>query len=328
MIIRSPTRAGRVGRQRRGVDDLSRLRAGAAAEEEGHLQGRLRPDRKQQSVAPGADRQHEGRSREARLPARLHRRRQLGRQAGRRRQQHDRPGRRLHLPRPARREAADPRRHGRQEGRHPGAADRPQRRPVARQGAARTISPSSARTSSRKASASPNGRSAKTGGKGKIIELEGTIGASPANDRKKGFDDAIKAKAPGHGDRRQPVGRFRPRQGPAGRRDAAAGASRRHHRLRPQRRNGARRHRGDRGGRQGSGQGHSRRLDRRREGRASRRSSTARWARPANAARASGPRPSTSCTPTPPAKRSRRSIINPDRFFDATNAKEMLPTAF
>ncbi len=34
------------------------------------------------------------------------------------------------------------------------------------------------------------------GGKGKIIELEGTIGSSPANDRKKGFDDAIKA-APG-----------------------------------------------------------------------------------------------------------------------------------
>ena len=37
---------------------------------------------------------------------------------------------------------------------------------------------------------------AKTGGKGKIIELEGTIGSSPANDRKKGFDDQIKAKAP------------------------------------------------------------------------------------------------------------------------------------
>jgi ABC-type sugar transport system substrate-binding protein len=35
------------------------------------------------------------------------------------------------------------------------------------------------------------------GGKGKIIELEGTIGASPANDRKKGFDEAIKAGAPG-----------------------------------------------------------------------------------------------------------------------------------
>jgi galactofuranose transport system substrate-binding protein len=30
------------------------------------------------------------------------------------------------------------------------------------------------------------------GGKTKIIELEGTTGASPANDRKKGFDDAIK----------------------------------------------------------------------------------------------------------------------------------------
>ena len=38
---------------------------------------------------------------------------------------------------------------------------------------------------------------AKTGGTGKIIELEGSVGASPANDRKKGFDDAIKAKAPG-----------------------------------------------------------------------------------------------------------------------------------
>jgi ribose transport system substrate-binding protein len=31
-----------------------------------------------------------------------------------------------------------------------------------------------------------------TGGKAKIIELEGTTGASPAIDRKKGFDDAIK----------------------------------------------------------------------------------------------------------------------------------------
>jgi galactofuranose transport system substrate-binding protein len=37
----------------------------------------------------------------------------------------------------------------------------------------------------------------KTGGKGKIIELEGTVGSSPANDRKKGFDETIKAKAPG-----------------------------------------------------------------------------------------------------------------------------------
>src|SRR5471032_2356492 len=37
----------------------------------------------------------------------------------------------------------------------------------------------------------------KTGGTGKIIELEGSVGASPANDRKKGFDETIKAKAPG-----------------------------------------------------------------------------------------------------------------------------------
>ena len=31
-----------------------------------------------------------------------------------------------------------------------------------------------------------------TGGKAKIIELEGTVGASPANDRKKGFDEVVK----------------------------------------------------------------------------------------------------------------------------------------
>jgi galactofuranose transport system substrate-binding protein len=36
----------------------------------------------------------------------------------------------------------------------------------------------------------------KTGGKANILELEGTTGASPANDRKKGFDDVI-AKNPG-----------------------------------------------------------------------------------------------------------------------------------
>ena len=36
----------------------------------------------------------------------------------------------------------------------------------------------------------------KTGGKANIIQLEGTTGSSPANDRKKGFDDVI-AKNPG-----------------------------------------------------------------------------------------------------------------------------------
>jgi galactofuranose transport system substrate-binding protein len=36
---------------------------------------------------------------------------------------------------------------------------------------------------------------ANAGGKSKIIELEGTTGSSPANDRKKGFDDVIAASA-------------------------------------------------------------------------------------------------------------------------------------
>ena len=48
----------------------------------------------------------------------------------------------------------------------------------------------------------------KTDGKGKIIELEGSVGASPANDRKKGFDDTIKATARRHGHPRQPVRRL------------------------------------------------------------------------------------------------------------------------
>ena len=34
-----------------------------------------------------------------------------------------------------------------------------------------------------------------TGGKAKILELEGTTGSSPANDRKKGFHDAIKSES-------------------------------------------------------------------------------------------------------------------------------------
>ncbi len=48
----------------------------------------------------------------------------------------------------------------------------------------------------RRASGSPTGWPRPTGGKAKIIELEGTTGSSPANDRKKGFDDAIKARRP------------------------------------------------------------------------------------------------------------------------------------
>ena len=35
------------------------------------------------------------------------------------------------------------------------------------------------------------------GGEGKIVELEGTVGASAANDRKKGFDDEIAANHTG-----------------------------------------------------------------------------------------------------------------------------------
>ena len=69
-------------------------------------------------------------------------------------------------------------------------------------------------------------------GKAKIIELEGTTGSSPANDRKKGFDEAITA-AGGFTILASPVRRLRPRQGPPGGRDAAAGASGRRRRSTP-----------------------------------------------------------------------------------------------
>ena len=167
---------------------------------------------------------------------------------------------------------------------------------------------------------------AKTGGKGKIIELEGSIGASPANDRKKGFDDTIKAKAPGmeivasqSGDFARDKGRQVAETLLQAHPDAtmvyahndemalgaiaaieAAGKSPR--------------------------QGHPGRVDRRREGR-----------RPGDHRRQAGR--SCECNPRfgPAAfdimykyaagEKIPPMIINPDHFYDASNAKEMLATA-
>ena len=56
--------------------------------------------------------------------------------------------------------------------------------------------PEGARAASASAKPQPDWLVKATGGKGKIIELEGSTGASAANDRKKGFDDVI-AKNPG-----------------------------------------------------------------------------------------------------------------------------------
>ena len=70
-------------------------------------------------------------------------------------------------------------------------------------------------------------------GKAKIIELEGTVGASPANDRKQGFNEVIK-QHPGMQIARQPVRRLHPRQGPAGGPDPDPGPSRGRRHLRPQ----------------------------------------------------------------------------------------------
>jgi ABC-type sugar transport system substrate-binding protein len=93
-----------------------------------------------------------------------------------------------------------------------------------------------------------------TGGKAQIIELEGTTGASPAIDRKKGFDEAIKACP----DMKVVVSQDG---------DPAAVEPERQRHLRPQRRDGDRRHRRAQVRGQGAGQGRQARVDRRREGR-------------------------------------------------------------
>jgi galactofuranose transport system substrate-binding protein len=128
------------------------------------------------------------------LPARLYRRCRLRGQAGCRRQQHDRTGCRFHLPAAARGEAADPRSTGRKEGRHPGFIDRNVDPSLAKAGEdfLAFVGSNFVQEGQRVADWTIK----TTGGKGKIIELEGSVGASPANDRKKGFDETIKAKAP------------------------------------------------------------------------------------------------------------------------------------
>ena len=222
---------------------------------EGHLQGRLRPDREQQSLAPRPDREHEGRGRQARLAARLHRRRRLGRQAGGRRQLDDRPEGRRHPARPARGEAADPGRDGRQEGRHPACscstATSTRRWPRP----ARTTSPSSAPTSSRKASSAAEWLIKAVNGKAKIIELAGhdRLARRPMTARRASPTTSRTIRAW----RSSPAS---PATSPATR---AARSPRRCCQAHPdataiycpQRRDGDGRHRGARSGRQGARQG-------------------------------------------------------------------------
>ena len=131
-----------------------------------------------------------------------------------------------------------------------------------------------------------------------------------------------------HGDRRQPVRRLRPRQGPPGRRDAAAGASGRHRSSTPTttKWRSARSPRSRRPARSRARTSSSSRSTARRT--RCRRSSTASWAARASATRASGRRRSTSSYKYANGETIPPMIINPDHFFDASNAKEALPTAY
>ena len=163
-------------------------------------------------------------------------------------------------------------------------------------------------------------------GNGKIIELEGTTGASPAIDRKKGFDEAIKA-CPGMQIIASQDGDFTRVKGRSGRADAAAVAPRRDRDLRAQRRDGHRRHRRDQGGRQGACQGHHAREHRRREGRALRhhegRAVTVVECPPHFGPKAFDTMEQyASGQPTPVA------LINTDRLFNEQNAAQLLNTAF
>jgi len=106
----------------------------------------------------------------------------------------------------------------------------------------------------------------KTGGTANIVELQGTPGAAPAIDRKKGFEQAI-ANHPGMKIIKSQTGEFTRAKGKevmeaflkSGGEPIDAG-------LRPQRRHGAGRDSGDRGGRQEARRRHPHRVDRRGEG--------------------------------------------------------------
>ena len=258
--------------------------------QEGHLQGRLRPDREQQSLAPGPDREHAGRGREARLAAGLHRCRRLGRQAGRRRQLDDRPGRRPDLPRPARGKAADPADHGAKKAGIPVILlDRNVDQALAKAGEdyvtfiGSDFIEEGQRVAEWLVKANANGKT-------KIIELEGTTGSSPANDRKKGFDDVIAKQS--RASRSSPPS---PATSPATR---AARSPRRCCRRIPTP-TSIYAHNDEmaigaiaalEAAGKVAGQGRAGRLDRRRQGSRCRRSSTARSLRSSSATRASGPK--------------------------------------
>ena len=316
MLSDSQTRADRDAASHPSAS-VPAFAAGPAAEEEDHSKvGFARP----RATIPGVSRsrQHAGRSRQARRPARLHRRRQARPQQVADVNSMIAQGVDSSSSPRARRSRSSPAVMAAKKAGIPGVADRPQRRSVDGKGG-RGL-PRHRRLELRPGR--PAGRGlddrAKTGGKGKIIELEGTS-ALPRQRPQEGLRRDDRGQGDGHAEVGSQSGDFARDKGGRSPRPSA-GAPRRDGRLRAQRRDGARRDRRDRGRRQGPRQGHlvvsidgekdARPGDRRRQARLPR----------ASATRASVPEAFDILYQYAAGETIPAVIINPDRFFDASNA--------
>ena len=276
-------------------------------------------------MAARPDGQHQGRGPEARLEARLHQRRRVGGQAGRRRAVLHRPEGGRDLAAPAGGEAAGHRREVGQAGRHPGVPARPQRRPEPGQGGRglRRLHRLRLRRGGQAGRRVADRGDRRQGQHHPAAgDLWGLAGQRPAQGLRGRHQGPV-----GHEDPGLPGRGLQPRQGPPGDGDPAAGSPGRGRRLRAQRRDGHRGHRRPQGRRPQAGPGRDPGLDRRRAGRPGgdrgRRARGQRRVQPAVRAQGGRDHPGVCGRPVDPAK-----IINPDKFFDASNAKENIAAAY
>ena len=187
---RTPPDRARRGRPRRRGHARPRRPAEALSRRRPTEVGFAQTESKQ-PLAHRADQELPGHRRRVRLGARLHRRRGLGGQAGLRRRFDDRAARRRDLPAPRARRSRCCRR---------SCAPRPPASPVFlvdRSVDANVATAGEDYVTFMGSDFVEQGRRAaqwlveNSDGEERIVELEGTTGSSPANDRKKGFDDVM-----------------------------------------------------------------------------------------------------------------------------------------
>ncbi len=210
----------------------------------------------------------------------------------------------------------------------PVLAGRPQRRSVARQERARTISPSSARTSSRKASGSPTGRSRRPAARARSSNSKAPSAPRPPTTARRASTRRSRPRRPSMVILASQSGDFARDKG----RQVAETLLQAHPDATIVYAHNDEMALGAIAAIEAAGKVPGKdilvvSIDGEKDARAGDRRRQA-GLRPASATRASGRRRSTSCTTTPNGEKIPPMIINPDHFYDASNAKEMLATAF